>query len=118
MNPLARLALLALTFSPISMIWAQPLTTNPTITVQAGDTLEAISRKQGISLAALIKLNPTVIAERLAIGTILKLPTAIINQTQVLPPELASGGASAALLLSAAERRDRAQQLLIDPSGW
>ena len=118
MNPLARLALLALTFSPISMLWAQPLTTDPTITVQAGDTLEAISRKQGISLAALIKLNPTVIAERLAIGTILKLPTAIINQTQVLPPELASGGASAALLLSAAERRDRAQQLLIDPTGW
>lgn len=97
MHPLARLALLTLTFSPISMILAQPLTTNPTITVQAGDTLEAISRKQGISLAALMKLNPTVIAERLAIGTILKLPAALINQAQVFPPELSSGAASAAL---------------------
>lgn len=118
MNPLARLALLALTYILTAPVGAQPLTTNATITVQAGDTLDAIARKQGISVAALIKLNPNIIPDRLAIGTILQIPAKIISQNQPLPPELNTKEASAALLLSAAERRDRAQQMLVDPNGW
>ncbi len=118
MNPLARLALLALTYILTAPVGAQPLATNATITVQAGDTLDAIARKQGISVAALIKLNPNIIPDRLAIGTILQIPSKIISQNQPLPPELNTKEASAALLLSAAERRDRAQQMLVDPNGW
>jgi len=118
MNPLARLALLALTYILTAQVGAQPLATNATITVQAGDTLDAIARKQGISVSALIKLNPNIIPDRLAIGTILQIPSKIITQNQPLPPELNTKEASAALLLSAAERRDRAQQMLVDPNGW
>jgi len=118
MNPLVRLALLALTYILTAPVGAQPLATNATITVQAGDTLDAIARKQGISVAALIKLNPNIIPDRLAIGTILQIPSKIISQNQPLPPELNTKEASAALLLSAAERRDRAQQMLVDPNGW
>jgi len=118
MNPLARLALLALTYILTAPVGAQPLATNATITVQAGDTLDAIARKQGISVAALIKLNPNIIPDRLAIGTILQIQSKIISQNQPLPPELNTKEASAALLLSAAERRDRAQQMLVDPNGW
>ena len=118
MNPLARLALLALTYILTAPVGAQPLATNATITVQAGDTLDAIARKQGISVAALIKLNPNIIPDRLAIGTILQIPSKIISQNQPLPPELNTKEASAALLLSAAERRDRAQQMLVDPNRW
>jgi LysM repeat protein len=118
MNPLARLALLALTYILTAPVGAQPLATNATITVQAGDTLDAIARKQGISVAALIKLNPNIIPDRLAIGTILQIPSKIISQNQPLPPELNTKEASASLLLSAAERRDRAQQMLVDPNGW
>ena len=118
MNPLARLALLALTYILTAPVGAQPLATNATIAVQAGDTLDAIARKHGISVAALIKLNPNIIPDRLAIGTILQIPSKIISQNQPLPPELNTKEASAALLLSAAERRDRAQQMLVDPNGW
>ena len=118
MNPLARLALLALTYILTAPVGAQPLATNATIAVQAGDTLDAIARKQGISVAALIKLNPNIIPDRLAIGTILQIPSKTISQNQPLPPELNTKEASAALLLSAAERRDRAQQMLVDPNGW
>ena len=45
-----------------------------THTVQAGDTLMAIARKYGISLAALEAANPQVRPTRLAVGSVLKLP--------------------------------------------
>ena len=103
-----------------------------TVTVRAGDTLEAIAQRQGVSLAALLALNPGVQPERLAVGSVLKLPSGgsgsaaklngsppVAPAAAILPsPDGATKEASAALLMSAAERRDRAQQLLVDPAGW
>ena len=45
-----------------------------TVTVQAGDTLEIIARREGVDLASLQRLNPGVVPERLAVGTVLQLP--------------------------------------------
>jgi LysM repeat protein len=104
----------------------------PIAVVQAGDTLEAIAQRQGVSLAALLALNPGVQPERLAVGSVLKLPSGgsgsaakfngsppVAPAAAILPsPDGVTKEASAALLMSAAERRDRAQQLLVDPAGW
>lgn len=42
--------------------------------VQPGDTLAAIARKYGVSLAALEAINPEVRPTRLQVGAVLSLP--------------------------------------------
>ncbi len=89
----------------------------PSVVVQAGDTLEQIARARGVSVAALLQRNPGLQADRLAVGAVLRLPGDAA--TAAAPsPNGSNQAASAALLLSAAERRDRAQQQLVDPAGW
>lgn len=97
----------------------------PSVVVQAGDTLEQIARARGVSVTALLQRNPGLQADRLAVGSVLRLPgdaatpSLSTPRTMAAPsPDGSNQAASAALLLSAAERRDRAQQQLVDPAGW
>ncbi len=97
----------------------------PSVVVQPGDTLEQIARARGVSVAALLQRNPGLQADRLAVGAVLRLPGDAATPSPSTPrttaaptPDGSNQAASAALLLSAAERRDRAQQQLVDPAGW
>jgi LysM repeat protein len=99
----------------------------PSVVVRSGDTLEQIAQARGVSIAALLQRNPGLQPDRLAVGTVLRLPAGAVAPSPSTPRSTATaapasdGGnqaASAALLLNAAERRDRAQQQLVDPAGW
>ena len=107
-----------------------------TITVGAGDTLEQLAAQQGVSLEALMALNGIRDPRSLQIGQRLLLPnrsapSATAGSTAgssvrkapeplgpLEPPVDGTGlAASAALLLSPAERRDRAELALREQSG-
>ena len=99
-----------------------------TITVVAGDTLEQLALQQGVSLEALLALNGIGDPRSLQIGQRLVLPNrsnpsaparrASEPQGSAPPPLDGTGlAASAALLLSPAERRDRAELALREQSG-
>ena len=107
-----------------------------TITVGAGDTLEQLALQQGVSLEELIALNGIGDPRSLQIGQRLLLPNrsrpgAPAASTPSSPARQAPGplgpleppgdgtglAASAALLLSPAERRDRAELALREQSG-
>lgn len=75
------------------------------ITVREGDTLEAIALRHGTSIEALAHLNGLTDPNVLQVGQQLRLPGP------------AAGEAQAALLLSPAERRDRAEIAQRDLSG-
>ncbi len=119
--------------------WAQARA----ITVTAGDTLEQLALQQGVSVEALMALNGIRDPRSLQIGQRLLLPNRL---GQAAPARSAGGGAggpgaspvpragepqgtgeppvdgsglaaSAALLLSPAERRDRAELALREQSG-
>ena len=108
-----------------------------TITVVAGDTLEQLALQQGVALDALMALNGIRDPRSLQIGQRLLLPSRTSQAaTQaggpgappprkapealapLEPPVDGTGlAASAALLLSPAERRDRAELALREQSG-
>ena len=107
-----------------------------TITVGAGDTLEQLAQQQGVSVEALMALNGIRDPRSLQIGQRLLVPhrssppaqagpapgrlarQAPEPQGPVEPPVDGTGlAASAALLLSPAERRDRAELALREQSG-
>lgn len=105
---LTALALALVTLQP-----GLPLRAGPAqvmIQVQAGDTLETIARRHGTSLALLMRLNQLADPDRLQVGQWLKLPSGRAEAVARPPsPEApAAPEAQAALLLSPAERRDRA----------
>ena len=116
----------------VGAAWAQARR----ITVVAGDTLEQLALQQGVSLDALMALNGIRDPRSLQIGQSLLLPNRTSQAaTQVGPsaapprkapeplaplePPVDGTGlaASAALLLSPAERRDRAELALREQSG-
>jgi len=116
----AQALVLALLLSWASLAMAQPRT----ITVVAGDTLEQLAQRYGVSLEALIKANAISDPTLLQVGQVLKLPGAptspqrAANSELAPPPPDGSGGeAAAALLLSPAERRDRAELEWREQSG-
>ena len=89
-----------------------------TITVVEGDTLEQLALRYRVDLQALIDLNGIRDPTLLQVGEVLKLPdaraatkrsSAPADAMALPPPEGSSAEAAAALLLSPAERRDRAE---------
>ena len=107
--------------SSFGAAWAQVRS----ITVGAGDTLEQLALQQGVSVEALMALNGIRDPRSLQIGQRLLVPNrssparlAPEPQGPVEPPVDGTGlAASAALLLSPAERRDRAELALREQSG-
>lgn len=95
------------------------------ITVREGDTLEAIALRHGTSIEAIATLNGLSDPNVLQVGQQLILPggspTQAVTPTDssLAPPPDGPGGddAQAALLLSPAERRDRAEMAQRDLSG-
>lgn len=114
-------ALLVASGSGFGAAWAQARS----ITVGAGDTLEQLALQQGVSVEALMALNGIRDPRSLQIGQRLLVPNrssparqAPEPQGPVEPPVDGTGlAASAALLLSPAERRDRAELALREQSG-
>ena len=88
-----------------------------TISVAEGDTLEQLAIQHGVSLEALIRVNGIKDPTLLQVGQILTLPGKPTAELAPPPPPGSSGDASAALLLSPAERRDRAELELRELSG-
>jgi LysM repeat protein len=88
-----------------------------TIAVAEGDTLEQLAIQHGVSLEALIRVNGIKDPTLLQVGQILTLPGKPTAELAPPPPPGSSGDASAALLLSPAERRDRAELELRELSG-
>ena len=89
-----------------------------TITVVEGDTLEQLALRYRVDLQALIDLNGIRDPTLLQVGEVLKLPeargitkrnSAPADAMAPPPPEGSNAEAAAALLLSPAERRDRAE---------
>jgi len=89
-----------------------------TITVVEGDTLEQLALRYRVDLQALIDLNGIRDPTLLQVGEVLKLPevrgatkrnSAPTEAMAPPPPEGSNAEAAAALLLSPAERRDRAE---------
>jgi LysM repeat protein len=90
------------------------------ITVVEGDTLEQLAQRHGVSLEALIRLNSISEPELLQVGQVLKLPARTLGPSSapdVPPPPADSQEPAAALLLSPAERRDRAELALREQAG-
>lgn len=103
----------------VSPGFAQPL--RPTVTVVEGDTLEQLALQHGVSVEALIRLNGIKDPHLLQIGQVLELPPAAVRTAEpaagALPPAPDTSTSAAALLLSAAERRDRAELMLREQNG-
>jgi murein DD-endopeptidase MepM/ murein hydrolase activator NlpD len=103
---------------------APALSQPETIQVVEGDTLEQLALRYRVSLQALIELNGISDPTRLQVGQVLKLPgapnspkRATSSEVAPAPPDGSSGEAAAALLLSPAERRDRAELEWREQSG-
>ena len=103
---------------------SQTLAQSRTITVVEGDTLEQLALRHGVDLDTLIALNGISDPTLLQVGQVLKLPGAAAAASRSSkgpiappPPDGTRGEAAAALLLSPAERRDRAELELREQSG-
>ena len=103
---------------------SQALAQSRTITVGQGDTLEQLARRHGVDLDTLIALHGISDPTLLQVGQVLKLPGAAAAASRSSkgpiappPPDGTRGEAAAALLLSPAERRDRAELELREQSG-
>ena len=103
---------------------SQALAQSRTITVVEGDTLEQLALRHGVDLDTLIALNGISDPTLLQVGQVLKLPEAAAAASRSSkgpiappPPDGTRGEAAAALLLSPAERRDRAELELREQSG-
>ncbi|MCP9915127.1 LysM peptidoglycan-binding domain-containing protein [Cyanobium sp. ATX 6F1] len=102
----------------------------PGLLIRSGDTLEAIANRSDTTVDALQRLNPGLRAEALPVGSWLKLPGSQGVRPEAPAPPRPLGPAipappagtgdqtaAAALLLSPAERRDRADLSLREQSG-
>lgn len=102
----------------------------PGMLIRSGDTLELLANRSGTTVEALQRLNPGLRAEALPVGGWLKLPVDPGSRPESPAPPRPQGGtapappagtgeqtAAAALLLSPAERRDRAELSLREQSG-
>ena len=100
------------------------------ITVVEGDTLEQLAERHGVSLEALIRLNDIGEPDLLQVGQVLQLPPRLSAPSgagaaagarpadaEAPPPPAGSQEPAAALLLSPAERRDRAELALREQAG-
>jgi murein DD-endopeptidase MepM/ murein hydrolase activator NlpD len=87
------------------------------ITVVEGDTLEQLALRHGVSLEALIRLNGISEPQLLQVGQVLLLPGGRPAAADLPLPPADSQEPAAALLLSPAERRDRAELALREQSG-
>ena len=103
---------------------SQTLAQSRTITVVEGETLEQLALRHGVDLYTLIALNGISDPSLLQVGQVLKLPGAAAAASRSSkgpiappPPDGTRGEAAAALLLSPAERRDRAELELREQSG-
>jgi len=100
----------------LAWVLAVPAAQAREVIVIAGDTLEAIAHTYRVSLEALIQGNGIQDPSRLQIGQKLLLPKpALGGSSQARPAP--KGNEAIALLLSPAERRDRAEIDLRDQSG-
>ncbi|MFZ9947522.1 MAG: LysM peptidoglycan-binding domain-containing protein [Vulcanococcus sp.] len=117
---------LALAYA-LLVIASAPAQAQPrTITVVEGDTLEQLALRYRVDLQALIDLNGIRDPTLLQVGEVLKLPGQPTSQRRPSepagamappPPEGSRAEAAAALLLSPAERRDRAELEWREQSG-
>jgi LysM repeat protein len=117
---------LALAYA-LLVIASAPAQAQPrTITVVEGDTLEQLALRYRVDLQALIDLNGIRDPTLLQVGEVLKLPGQPTSQRRQSepagamappPPEGSRAEAAAALLLSPAERRDRAELEWREQSG-
>ena len=115
------------------LLWEPPagLAQPRSITVVEGDTLEQLALRHGVSLDALIRVNGIKEPELLQVGQVLTLPARAGSPNALGPasvatpspgadapaPPLDSKEPAAALLLSPAERRDRAELALREQAG-
>ena len=116
------LALLALL---LALAEPSALAQSRSITVQEGDTLEQLAQRHGVSLEALIRVNGITEPELLQVGQVLTLPSATQTggaasgspRSDGPAPPADSQDPAAALLLSPAERRDRAELAYREQAG-
>ena len=120
------MAVVSLLSGPLSI---QPLQAESlSIRVQQGDTLEQLALRYGVDLEALIRLNGIRDPTLLQVGQRLQLPeppelnadggaSRTAAEAAPAPPNNSGGEAQAALLLSPAERRDRAELEWREQSG-
>lgn len=103
------------------------------VSIRSGDTFEDLALRHGTTISALQRLNPGLQPDNLPVGAWLRLPAGSSGPADagapppapreaspaVPPPPLGTGdqSAAAALLLSPAERRDRAEVSLREQSG-
>lgn len=119
------MALLLLQLGPLRPLPAAAQGQPRRITVAEGDTLEVLALRHGVSQEALIRINGLENPDLLLVGQVLQLPPAAgsSNAGPAQPPAppappAGSGDASAAaLLLTPAERRDRAELALREQAG-
>ena len=122
-----RAPLLALLLAGLTLLGPRALADPATVRVREGDTLEAIALRHGTSIEALAELNGLPDPNVLQVGQLLKLPesgrtpeatpSAGASASAAPPPDRPDDDAQAALLLSPAERRDRAEIAQRDLSG-
>ena len=117
---------LALAYALLVIATAPAQAQPRTITVVEGDTLEQLALRYRVDLQALIDLNGIRDPTLLQVGEVLKLPGQPTSQRRPSepagamappPPEGSRAEAAAALLLSPAERRDRAELEWREQSG-
>jgi len=74
-----------------------------TYRIQPGDTLSKISKRNGISLAQLLKANPQITnPDKIQVGQIVNLPDTSTEETQPLPSNVVSNITSAATTVAVA----------------
>lgn len=120
-----RAPLLALLLAGFALLAPAAFANPSVVRVREGDTLEAIALRHGTSIEALAALNGLSDPNVLEVGQLLQIPgrtsTAATTPaaTPAAPPPDGAGAddAQAALLLSPAERRDRAEIAQRDLSG-
>ena len=117
---------LALAYALLVIATAPAQAQPRTITVVEGDTLEQLALRYRVDLQALIDLNGIRDPTLLQVGEVLKLPGQPTSQPRPSepagamaprPPDGSRAEAAAALLLSPAERRDRAELEWREQSG-
>ena len=117
---------LALAYALLVIATAPAQAQPRTITVVEGDTLEQLALRYRVDLQALIDLNGISDPTLLQVGEVLKLPGQPTSQRRPSepagamappPPDGSRAEAAAALLLSPAERRDRAELEWREQSG-
>lgn len=89
------------TASPTPLAAVAPQETSPpppaasptprTYTIQAGDTLLEIARRNGVSLAELLAANPGIVPEALTVGQVIRIPAPGFTPEPPAPPALTVG---------------------------